>query len=77
MSDYKNIVLVFTLIETVCLTFVFLLVYLKWLLVNDSIGTKMENPEIPGLVPDQLETKTMSKHVVKKLLSVIRDVPNR
>ena len=37
----------------------------------------MENPEIPGLVPDQLETKTMSKHVVKKLLSVIRDVPNR
>ena len=44
--------------------------------VKVSIGTVRKNPEMLKFVPDHLETKTMCKHVVKKLTFVIRYFPD-
>ena len=37
----------------------------------------MRNPEMLNLVPDHLKTKKMCKDAVKKLLFIIRYVPDR
>ena len=41
-----------------------------------SVGAVMRNPEILKFVPDQLKTKKMCKHAVKKLPFLLRYVPN-
>ena len=59
----------------------FVLVYIKWLIVNVhghysmdiyesvkiSAGTVMRNPELLKFVPDHLNTKKMYKYAVKRL----------
>ena len=44
--------------------------------LNISIGIVMRIPGMLRIVPDHLKTKKMCKHAVKKLLSVIRYVPD-
>ena len=44
---------------------------------NISIGTVMKNPEMIKFVPDQLKTKKMCKHAVKKLSYLIKYVPDQ
>ena len=42
-----------------------------------SIGAIIKNTEMLKFVPDYLKTKKMCKHAVKKLLFVIRHIPDR
>ena len=44
--------------------------------LNISIGTVMKNVEIWTFVPDDLKTKKMCKHAVKKLPDLLRYVPD-
>ena len=44
---------------------------------NISIGVATKNPEILTFLPNNLKTKTMCKHAVKKLPCVIRHVPDQ
>ena len=44
--------------------------------LNINIGTVMKNPEMLKFVPDHLKTKQMCNYVVKKLIFLIRYVPN-
>ena len=41
-----------------------------------SIGAIMKNPKMLRFVPDDLKTKKMCKNAVKKLLFLIRYVPD-
>ena len=45
--------------------------------LNISNETVMKNPEMSKFVPDHLKTKKMCKHVVKKLLYLLRSVPDQ
>ena len=44
--------------------------------LNISIVTVMKTPEMLKFVPDHLKTKAMCKHAVKKLLYLLRYVPD-
>ena len=45
--------------------------------INMNIETVMKTPEILEIVPDNLKTKIMSKHVAKKLAYLLRYVPRQ
>ena len=45
--------------------------------LNLSIGIVMTNSEMLKFVPDQLKTKNMCKHAVKKLPYLLRYVPDQ
>ena len=45
--------------------------------LNISIVTVMKTPEMLKFVPDHLKTKAMCKHAVKKLLYLLRYVPDQ
>ena len=45
--------------------------------LNISIGRVMKNSEMIEFVPGHLKTKKMCKHVVKKLLYLLRYVPDQ
>ena len=49
----------------------------RWRLVKKSIGRVMKNLEMLKFVSDQLKTKEMCKHAVKKLPYLLRYVPDQ
>ena len=78
MSNYENIVLIFSLIRTVFYLFIYLFLFCFsiYKIVDSeystdnykspkiSIGAVMKNPEMFKFVSDHLKTKKMYKHAV-------------
>ena len=71
MAIYKDVVLIFSLLKAIFLTFFSIYEMVDIMDIskslNVSIRTVMKNLEIIKFVPDHLKTKKMCKHAVRKL----------
>ena len=81
MSNYENIVSVFSLVRTAFLSLCKIVDGENspdnYEALKTSIGAITENPGMRNFVPDQLKIKQMCKNAVKKLPFVIMYVPDR
>ena len=80
MSNYKDIILILSLVRTAFVTF-FCFSFSEYSRDDYksskiTIEAMMKNPEMLRLVSDHLKTKKMCKDAVKKLSFVIQYVPD-